>query len=224
MNLGCRLFAFELSRPVGCDKRVDDLVEVAADYLVDLVERKPDAVIGDSRLRKIVGADALVSVACADLRPAFCRYRRRLRLALFIEQTAFQNLHRLVAVLELASLVLALHDHSRRQVSDADSGGRFVDVLTSGAAGAERVDFKVGRVDIKLDLLRFGQNSDGYRRGVYAPLAFGVGNALNAVNAAFKFETRICAAALHHEGDLAEAAKLRFAQVCDLGLPAFSNF
>ena len=62
-------------------------------------------------------------------------------LALFqLKQAGAQNFHGSVAVLELGPLVLALHDDTGRDVCNADGGFHFVDVLPSGAAGAERIN------------------------------------------------------------------------------------
>ena len=50
------------------DERIDDLVQrFAFHHLRQLVEREIYAVIGDARLREIVGTDALRPVAGADL-------------------------------------------------------------------------------------------------------------------------------------------------------------
>ena len=46
------------------DEGIDDLVQrLALDHLGQFVERQVDAMIGDSALRKIVGADAFGAIA-----------------------------------------------------------------------------------------------------------------------------------------------------------------
>ena len=78
----CSIAASWLGLIVG-DQGVDQLVERRAfQHLVELVQGEADAVVGDAPLREIVGADALRTVAGADLaacagRPAHRRPSRR---------------------------------------------------------------------------------------------------------------------------------------------------
>src|SRR2546421_6834509 len=51
-------------------QRLDQGIEIAVDHIRKIVEREFDAVISDAVLRKVVGADALVAFAGADLRLA----------------------------------------------------------------------------------------------------------------------------------------------------------
>ena len=64
------LARLELFRLISSNERVNQLVEIAVHDRVDLIERQPDAVVGDSALREIVGADALVAHAGTDLAAA----------------------------------------------------------------------------------------------------------------------------------------------------------
>ena len=57
----------QLFRRVGGDECVKDLVHVAVQELVELVNRQLDAVVGHTIFREIIGADALRAVARADL-------------------------------------------------------------------------------------------------------------------------------------------------------------
>src|SRR5262245_37407247 len=62
-------FLGELSEPlgvVGSDQAADQLVHLAVEDALDLVQRQVDPVIGDAALREVVGADALGAVARAD--------------------------------------------------------------------------------------------------------------------------------------------------------------
>ncbi len=49
---------------------VEELVEAALDYLIELVQRDPDAMVGHPRLGKVISADPLAAVAASDLRAA----------------------------------------------------------------------------------------------------------------------------------------------------------
>ena len=57
----------QLFRRVRRDECVKDLVHVAVQELVELVDGQLDAVVGHTVFREIIGADALRAVARADL-------------------------------------------------------------------------------------------------------------------------------------------------------------
>ena len=70
----------KLARLMLGDQRIDQLIErFAFEHQIKLVQRQPDAVVGDAPLREIIGADALRAVAGADLAAAV---RRPLRIEL----------------------------------------------------------------------------------------------------------------------------------------------
>ena len=56
--------AFQLFRLLRGHQRIDELVQIAIQNGVQLVERQSDAVIRDPALGEVVGADALGAVAC----------------------------------------------------------------------------------------------------------------------------------------------------------------
>ena len=95
----------------------------------------------------------------------------------------------------LAALVLTLDDGIGRDVRDADGGRGLVDVLAAGAGRTERVDAQILRVDIEVELLRFGQHGHCCGRGMHAALTLGLGHALHTVYAALELEPRIHAVA-----------------------------
>src|SRR3546814_20349042 len=73
---------------------------------------------------------------------------------------------------------------------DADRRIGGVDVLPARSARAVDIDLEVAVVDRDVDLLGLGQHRDGRGAGVDAALAFGRGDALDAVDAAFELELR----------------------------------
>ena len=91
--------------------RPDDLLQVAGDNGVELVERQIDAMIGDAILREVVGADAFAAVAGADQRAALLGPFLVQRLLLAFVQPAAEDAHGPVVVLVLAAFVLALDFH-----------------------------------------------------------------------------------------------------------------
>ncbi len=128
-----------------------------------------------------------------------------------------QDGHRAVLVLVLRALVLAGHDEPARLVRDPDSGIGPVDMLAAGAGRPVGVDFKVVRIDVDFDVVSFRQDGDGDRRGVDPAAGFGDRDTLDAVDAAFKFESAESTAAFDHEDDFLEAAHFGLVQVDQFG-------
>src|SRR6184192_3064073 len=91
-------------------ERVDDLVEVAVHYGVDLVERQIDPVIGHAALRKVVRANALAPIARPDQALAVRGFLLLALLALLFDEARSQHRHRLRAIAMLRAIVLALDD------------------------------------------------------------------------------------------------------------------
>src|SRR5436190_592713 len=82
-------------------KRGDDLLDVAFDDAIELVDRELDAVIADAVLRIVVRADLLAPLARSDHSAALGGDRGVLLLALDVEEAAAENLQCLRFVLEL---------------------------------------------------------------------------------------------------------------------------
>ena len=56
-------FAFQLFGLVVGDERVNDGLQAALHHEVELVQSEADAMVGDSILRKVVGADLFATIA-----------------------------------------------------------------------------------------------------------------------------------------------------------------
>src|SRR5262245_21901173 len=128
------LLAFQALLLVEVHQGPGQLVEVAGDDGVELVEVEVDAVVGDAVLREVVGADALAAVAGADLAAALLGALAVQRLLLPLVQPATQDAQGPVVVLVLAALVLALDLQLLRRaalVPDADGALGLVDVLAA---------------------------------------------------------------------------------------------
>src|SRR6266566_9749409 len=82
-------------------ERFDEAVNVAVDDRGQIVKRQFDAVVGHTVLRKVVGADALVAFACADLGLALRGVFRVFFGDLLLEQSRAQYGERLLFVLLL---------------------------------------------------------------------------------------------------------------------------
>ena len=73
-------------------------------------------------------------------------------------------------------------------MSDANGCFDLIDVLSSLAAGTKRVELKICRIDIHLDILDFRKDDDRCRRSVHSSLGFRLGHSLNPVHAALELQ------------------------------------
>ena len=137
---------------VSRNERVDDGFDLAVHKGIQGVERQSNAVVCDSALREIIGADAFASVARADLTAALIG-DLSISLRFFnVIELCTEQLHRFIFILELAALLLTFYDDTARFMNDADSGFGLIDVLTARAAGFAGFDLKVGRIDHNVHL------------------------------------------------------------------------
>src|SRR5262245_61869899 len=175
-----------------------DVVQMAGDDTVQLVQRQVDAVVGDAVLREVVRADALGAIAGADQGAALLGTFFVQRLLPALIQPAAQDAHRPLEILVLAALVLALDFHlfgSSALVPDADGGFRLVDVLPAGAARPHALPLDVLILHLDLHFVGLGQNRHRGGRRVNAPLLLGLGHALHAMSAALETHVLIDAVA-----------------------------
>ena len=108
-QVGHGVGARELASPLVGHQRLDHLVQVAREHVLELVEREADAVVRNPVLLEVVGADLLAAPAPSHLGPPLGRLHRRPLVLLGLEQPGPQHGHRPGPVLELAALVL--HGH-----------------------------------------------------------------------------------------------------------------
>ena len=172
--------------------------------------------IGHAPLREIVGADALVAHAGADLRSSLRGNGGVLLLLFRLREPRGKHAQRPGLVFILAALVLTLHDRAGRQVRHADSARGLVDLLPARAGGAECVDLQLGGVKMEFSLFQLRQHRHGAGARVDAALRLRFRHALHAVHTAFKPKTRKGVRATYDEIDLPDAAELGLAAVDDL--------
>src|SRR3990167_3553130 len=202
-------------------QRIDELAErVAAHHIAQIVQCQIDAVIGDAALREVIGADALRPVAGADHALARRRPFGVHARPLGVIQPGAQDQHRLGAVLVLRFLVLLADRNAGRQVRDPDRRVGRVDRLAAGPRRAKDVDAQIRFLDVDVDVFGLWQHRDGRRRGVNAPLRFGFGNALHAVNARLEFHPRVNAVALDRGLNFLVAAFFSIRDGQDFDAPA----
>ena len=169
--------------------------------------------VGDAALREIVGADALIAHTGADLAAALGRDGGFDALLLDLIELGGQHLHTLFAVLHLTALLLTGHDDAGWLVDEAHGGAGLVDVLPACAGRTVDLHFDILGPDIDLGLLHFRQHRDRRGRRVDAPAGLCLRDALDTVDAGFKFEPRVRARALNFKIGLLHAAKLGFVVV-----------
>ena len=181
-------------------------MDLAIHYRFELVNREADAVIGETVLREIVGADFFAAVSRAH--HGLALFGKGLLLLFhfdFVEPRA-QHAHAFFAILDLRFFVLATDDGIGRNVRDAHRGVCGIHRLATGAGRAERVNAEVFRFDLDIDVFGFGQHGDGDSGRMDASLLLGGGHALHTMHAAFVLELRIDAVALDDGDHFLQAA------------------
>src|SRR5512137_2704817 len=113
------------------DEMVEDLVQVPVEDALHGVEVLVQPVVGDARLREVVGPDLLAPLPCPDLRPAVVGDLGLLLPLGDVHQPRAQDAESLLLVPMLGLLVLAGHDEPGRLVGDADRRVVPVDVLAA---------------------------------------------------------------------------------------------
>ena len=212
-------FGLEAFCGVVGDEGVDGGLEHAFHDHGELVIGEADAVVGETVLREVVGADFVASdrrnlpAACAPWPGAGGCARPRLRRGGTAERAC------LFAILDLRLFVLAGDDGVGRKMRDADRRVGGVDRLAAGAGGAEGVDAEILVFDLDVDFFGFGEDGDGDGRGVDAALGFGRGNALYAVDAGLVLHLGVDVLAFDDGGDVLEAAYIGLGFGEDFDLP-----
>src|ERR1041384_4815128 len=161
----------------------DQLIQVAFHDGGQVLDGEVDAVVGDTVLGEVVGADFFAAVARADLVAAGGGHPGLLFFLLVGEKPGAKNAEGFGLVLQLGTFVGAANDETAGLVVDLDGAVRRVDALTAGTAGAADGDFHVLGFELDIDFLSFRQHRDAGGAGVDAALRFGFRHALDAVNA-----------------------------------------
>src|SRR5260370_24772100 len=102
--------------------------------------------VGHPPLREIVGADALRTVAGANLRASLLRPFGVELLVAGVEDARAQKSHRLGPVAMLRTLLLHRHDDAGRKMGNADRALGLVHMPPANAAATHGVYLQVGLV------------------------------------------------------------------------------
>ena len=179
--------------------------------------------IGDTPLRKIVGADAFTAVARADQRFALGGLFGVLLAGLFVLDARGQHPPRLILVFVLRAAVLALDHNAGWQVGEAHRRIGLVDMLPAGAGSAEGINPHVRRIDDDITgFIGFGHDRHRGGGGVDASLRFGDRHALHPMPAGFKLQARVGTLADDAGDDFLVAADFTQGFGNDFDLPALA--
>src|SRR5262249_48955305 len=154
------------------------------------MQRETDAVVGDPVLLVVVRADLVGATPALHLVAPRRRQLRLLTFALDLVEAAAQDAHRLLLVLQLALLVLARDDESRRVVGAAHGGVGGVHRLPARSARPVHVDVEIVGIDFHVDLFRLGEHGHRRRARVHPALALRDWYPLHAVWTGFVLEPR----------------------------------
>jgi hypothetical protein len=114
-------------------KMLDNRIDLAVHYGVEVMHRVADAMIGHAILREIVGSDFRGPVAGSNLCLPHSGPLGFLLCNRCVEETGAKNFHSLQLVLQLVLLILLADDNTARDVSDANCGIRCVVALSAWA-------------------------------------------------------------------------------------------
>ena len=202
------------------DHVLDELVEIPVEYPLKVVRGQVDPVVRYPGLGEVVGPDLFAPLPCSDLGAAVLGDRLVLLALGDVHQARPQDAERFFLVPVLGFLILARGHHSRRHMSDPDGRVVPVDVLAPGPRCPEGLDLQFLWVELDVDLIGLGEDGHGNRRCMDPPGGLGLGDALDAVDAAFVLERGIDFLAPDVDDHFLEPADGRDACRHDLELPA----
>src|SRR5437867_11021275 len=132
--------AVELRRPLRAGQGRDELVQVAVQNLIELVQGQVDAVVRDSVLLEVVSTDLLRAVAGPDHAPPLGADRLLLLGELHLVEACAQHAQSLLSVLQLRLLVLDADREPGRLVGDANRRVSRVHALAARAGRGRGLD------------------------------------------------------------------------------------
>jgi hypothetical protein len=168
---------------------VNNLIQVSIQNLLQIVKAVVDAMVGNSVLGKIIGADLFRALSAAHLHPPLLVYAFSSPSLFMVKQPGPKDRHCLHPVSYLRPLILAGSGYAGGQVREANRRGYFVHVLPAGAPAVEEFHFQVVGIDTQVKLFSLGQHRYRGCRGVDSPRRFGDRHSLHTVNAAFVLQS-----------------------------------
>src|SRR5699024_10553745 len=181
----------QLGSLICCDQAVDDLVQVAVQYAVQLVEGQFDTVISNPSLREVISTDLLGTVSCSDLAPSCFRLRCLLLLKFQIVKLGTEQPECLLLILQLRLFCLAVDHDPCRIMSQTDCRVCCVDTLSSVSGCPHHIDTDILLIDHDIHFLCFRHDRHSDRRRMDSAAALRLRNSLHTVHTTFIFQSGI---------------------------------
>src|SRR5690242_5193407 len=202
---------------VGVNQRIEPAIEDAVHIA--------DGQLGAMVLDHAVWGQHITADLAAEVDVELRSLRLTRLLALFFQlefvEPRAQLLHGSVAVLVLRTLVLALNHDAGGEVRDAHRRIGHIDVLAAGAAGAERIDAEIVRLNIDLDfVVDLRVDEDRSERSVAARVGVEWRNAHQAMHTDFRLEQPVGVFAVDFEGNGLDARAFTLEAVRDQSVEA----
>ena len=143
------------------DQSVGQITNITSDDLIQLIYRQTNAMIGDSIVGVVVGANALAAVTRSDQRLTLIGSVLVNLALLKVVDSRFQNPQRFGEILVLAFFILNGDDDPSLMMRQSNGRISLVNLLATGTAGAIIVSPIVIGLDVDLDILRFRQHRNG---------------------------------------------------------------
>ena len=171
------------------DKGIDHFIQRFAGHdLVELVEREMDPVVGQSALRKIIGANAFGAIPGTDLGTPVGGALGVEPLALRLKDADRSNIMARARFLccERSSCTKTIVFVGKWVMRTANF---VVNMLAAGTLRAHRIDLQIRFINIDIHILGFGQNRDSCRRSMYAALGLGFRHPLHPMRSGLGIST-----------------------------------
>ena len=147
--------------------------------------------VRDAALGIVVCADLGGAVTGGDHGLALGGDAVKVLLVLHVVETGTEFLHGPFGVLDLGTLLLALHHYSGGDVGEADGRIGGVNPLSAGTGCTEEVFTDIGRVQLYVELACLGEHRYGGGRSLDTALGFGLRHPLHAVHAALVLHSAV---------------------------------
>src|ERR1700730_13755502 len=147
---GC--FSLETLGLVVRDEGIDGRLQPAFHHFRQLVIGQADAMVRETVLGKVVGADFLAAIAAPHLLLTLFGQRFLLLVHFDFIEPGTQHTHRFFPILDLRFLVLATHHRTGRKMGDAHGRVGGIHRLPAGPGGAKCINADVLGLDLHVDL------------------------------------------------------------------------
>lgn len=175
--------------------------------------------VGDARLRVVVGTDLFGAVAGGDEGLAFGRHLLHILIIFAFVEACAEDDDSLFEVFDLGLLVLAADDDAGGDMGKTDGRIGGVDTLSARAGGAESVLADIGHIKFDIKFLGLGEYDDSSGRGMDTALRLGGRDTLDTMDTRLILERAIDLVAGEVEGDILISAGGALVEIDDVEFP-----